>query len=148
MWRCLSRWGSCWWLCERSKDTYFEVDKRNLLKSNGGQGRAVANAAKARHLKAMAYVATRDLLELEVIKRVTVPVHVTVEVSLPKAASRFDPPNYYPSVKPLIDGMTQAGLWPDDSSHYIPQFTFMAAPPTSRAGVWGFNITWKGVSDD
>ena len=37
---------------------------------------------------------------------------------------RMDPPNFYPTVKALVDGMTDAGLWTDDSHEVIKYMTF------------------------
>lgn len=30
-------------------------------------------------------------------------------------ARKFDPPNFYPTIKPFIDGLTDAGWWEDDN---------------------------------
>ena len=32
---------------------------------------------------------------------------------------RRDPHNYYPTIKPIIDGLTDANLWPDDTPEYV-----------------------------
>jgi len=32
---------------------------------------------------------------------------------------RRDPHNYYPTIKPIIDGLTDAGFWPDDTPEYV-----------------------------
>jgi crossover junction endodeoxyribonuclease RusA len=32
---------------------------------------------------------------------------------------RLDPPNFYPTVKALVDGLTDAGIWTDDNSEVI-----------------------------
>ncbi|HEM6309469.1 TPA: hypothetical protein U2C79_001041 [Streptococcus suis] len=37
---------------------------------------------------------------------------------------RMDPPNFYPTVKALVDGMTDAGIWTDDSHEVIKYMTF------------------------
>ncbi len=37
---------------------------------------------------------------------------------------RMDPPNFYPTIKALIDGMTDAGLWTDDNHEIIKYMTF------------------------
>ncbi|HFR3829791.1 TPA: hypothetical protein ACHWCH_001421 [Streptococcus suis] len=37
---------------------------------------------------------------------------------------RMDPPNFYPTVKALIDGMTDAGIWTDDSHEVIKYMMF------------------------
>ncbi|TYC49931.1 hypothetical protein ESZ50_04900 [Weissella muntiaci] len=33
---------------------------------------------------------------------------------------RFDPQNFWPTIKPFEDGMTSAGFWTDDNSKVIP----------------------------
>lgn len=37
---------------------------------------------------------------------------------------RMDPPNFYPTIKALVDGMTDAGLWADDNHEIIKYMTF------------------------
>ncbi|MGQ7329569.1 hypothetical protein ACTGUS_11095 [Streptococcus suis] len=37
---------------------------------------------------------------------------------------RMDPPNFYPTVKALVDGMTDAGIWTDDNHEVIKFMTF------------------------
>ncbi|HFI0130997.1 TPA: hypothetical protein ACGOSD_001208 [Streptococcus suis] len=37
---------------------------------------------------------------------------------------RMDPPNFYPTVKALVDGMTDAGIWTDDSHEVIKYMMF------------------------
>ncbi|HEL2057735.1 TPA: hypothetical protein TY768_000903 [Streptococcus suis] len=51
------------------------------------------------------------------------PCHVLVKIFSP-AKTRLDPPNLYPTVKALIDGMTDAGLWLDDNHTVIKSMTF------------------------
>jgi len=43
-----------------------------------------------------------------------------VSFRFPMATNRRrDPHNYYPTIKPIIDGLTDAGLWPDDTAEYV-----------------------------
>lgn len=35
-----------------------------------------------------------------------------------------DVPNWYPTIKPIIDGLTDGGLWNDDNSKVIKRFIF------------------------
>ena len=42
----------------------------------------------------------------------------------PPSNRRMDPPNWYPTVKPIIDGMTDANIWTDDNSHVIKGMYF------------------------
>jgi crossover junction endodeoxyribonuclease RusA len=47
------------------------------------------------------------------------PVEVTVVFTTKQPNRRRDPHNFFPTVKHLIDGLTLAGLWPDDDSTHV-----------------------------
>lgn len=48
-----------------------------------------------------------------------------IQVTLPvKGRRRRDPHNFMPTVKPIVDGLVHAGLWPDDT----PEFVTVAEP--------------------
>lgn len=48
------------------------------------------------------------------------PGRYRVEAILPvKGARRRDPSNWHPTIKAIIDGMTRANVWPDDSAEYV-----------------------------
>lgn len=51
------------------------------------------------------------------------PVEVSVTVC-PTTRSRMDPPNVYPSVKALVDGLTDACWWEDDHWRFLPLMSF------------------------
>jgi crossover junction endodeoxyribonuclease RusA len=59
------------------------------------------------------------------ITPVTGPVDVVVTVSYPDRRRR-DAPNLWPTVKPLIDGMVDAGVLPDDSDAQVRRTVFQA----------------------
>lgn len=42
----------------------------------------------------------------------------------PPTKRRFDPPNLYPTVKHLIDGMTDANYWKDDDWKHLNTMSF------------------------
>ena len=42
----------------------------------------------------------------------------------PPTKRRFDPPNIYPTVKPIIDGLTIGSFWEDDNTEHITSMTF------------------------
>lgn len=43
-----------------------------------------------------------------------------VSVALPvKDKRRRDPHNYFATVKPIVDGLVDAGLWPDDTPEWV-----------------------------
>lgn len=45
----------------------------------------------------------------------------------PPTNRRFDPPNIYPTVKALIDGLTDAGIWEDDNGKIIKMISFISS---------------------
>ena len=51
------------------------------------------------------------------------PCKVLVTVYAP-TRRRLDPPNLYHTVKALIDGLTDANLWPDDNHEVIKEMSF------------------------
>lgn len=110
------------------------VGKNSLLKSNGKQGDVYANARKADMIRRIGSACTRNLLHLNILHREEL-VDLLVMEHYPKRVSRADPPNLWPTVKHLIDGMTDAGLWPDDDStiSVAPSSNCIQNRPASRA---------------
>lgn len=51
-------------------------------------------------------------------KPITCPVRVIAYITKPRAG-RYDPGNLYPTAKAVLDGFTDAHLWPDDSHQYV-----------------------------
>ena len=52
------------------------------------------------------------------------PCEVTVTIYSP-TKSKLDSPNLYPTVKAIIDGMTDAGIWTDDNNRVIKKLSFV-----------------------
>lgn len=48
---------------------------------------------------------------------------VTVTIK-PPTRRKLDPPNYYPTVKPIIDGLTDAKWWKDDNFQHMLEVRF------------------------
>lgn len=46
------------------------------------------------------------------------PAMVVITLDVPDARRR-DPANYYATVKPIVDGLVDAGWWPDDTPEYV-----------------------------
>lgn len=42
----------------------------------------------------------------------------------PPTKRRMDPPNFYPTIKALVDGLTDAKIWTDDNHEVIKYMTF------------------------
>ena len=45
----------------------------------------------------------------------------TVSIALPVASLNVkrDPSNWYPTIKAIVDGLTDAGCWPDDNADWV-----------------------------
>jgi crossover junction endodeoxyribonuclease RusA len=57
-----------------------------------------------------------------------------VQIALPVADRRQrDPHNYFATVKPIVDGLVDAGLWPNDTPTWVTTVEPTLIPPTSRA---------------
>jgi crossover junction endodeoxyribonuclease RusA len=53
-------------------------------------------------------------------RRVWDQAPATVAITLPvRTSARRDPHNYFATVKPIIDGLVDAGLWPDDTPDWV-----------------------------
>lgn len=52
-----------------------------------------------------------------------------VHIELPVRDRRRDPSNYAPTVKHIVDGLVDAGLWPDDTPEWVTTIE-----PTLRVG--------------
>jgi crossover junction endodeoxyribonuclease RusA len=46
------------------------------------------------------------------------PSLVTVHLPV-KGNRRRDPHNWFPTIKPIVDGLVDAGLWPDDTPQWV-----------------------------
>jgi len=60
--------------------------------------------------------------------------HVAAFIGYPRNG-RADPANAAPTVKALIDGMVDAGVWPDDDSTYVIGPTYLRDKASGQAGV-------------
>ena len=56
---------------------------------------------------------------------------------------RLDPPNFYPTVKALVDGLTDAGIWTDDNSEVIKFMTFKRGGPSEIPGKYRVRLEIK-----
>lgn len=56
---------------------------------------------------------------------------------------RLDPPNFYPTIKALVDGLTDAGIWTDDNSEVIKFMTFKRGGPSELPGKYRVRLEIK-----
>lgn len=75
------------------------------------------------------------------------PCHLTVTVYKP-TRRRLDTPNLYPTVKPLVDGMTEAGIWTDDNDNVIKSTKFQLGGLSGKKGFYKFVLTIEEEKDN
>jgi crossover junction endodeoxyribonuclease RusA len=67
-------------------------------------------------------------------------VHVCAWIGYPRAG-RADPSNAAPVVKAALDGLTDAGVWPDDDSRHVVAVEYRRDKNTGRPGEWTVRLT-------
>ena len=68
------------------------------------------------------------------------PVRIEAFVWKPRA-NHYDPGNFYPTAKPILDGVVDAGWLPDDD------FMHVIGPDMRHGGVGPARIVFKFVTD-
>lgn len=72
-------------------------------------------------------------------------IRVTV-FSLTKG--RIDPPNFYPTIKHLIDGLTDASWWKDDDFDHLKEISFVYGGVSEVKGEYKFVLDIEEVVED
>lgn len=71
---------------------------------------------------------------------------ITIYVANP-TSHLIDPPNFYPTVKPIIDGLTYAGFWEDDNFNHIQEVSFRYDSTKSEKGFYNFTLIIEEVGE-
>ena len=106
----------------RDNQLAFTIPASEWLTSNG----RYHHMTKAQHtalLRHRAHTQTIKAIRTRQLTPYTVLPLLVIEIGY-SSRRKADPPNAYPTIKALIDGMTDAGLWPDDNSDIIKQYLF------------------------
>jgi crossover junction endodeoxyribonuclease RusA len=97
---------------------------------NANDSRGQSRIAAIRHTKQVrAWREAGRLCAFNGRRRPRIPnlATVTVFFGTDRPNQRRDPMNWYPTVKALVDGLTDARFWPDDDASYVliaqPVFT-------------------------
>ncbi|MBS6101020.1 MAG: hypothetical protein KH751_00170 [Actinomyces sp.] len=98
--------GARYWISSNDRPVWQEKARRTAALVRIG-----ATAAMAHRLK------------VETPARLVVTVHTPTN-------RRFDPPNAWPTVKPIIDGFVKAGALADDSHKELPETVFRQGEKT------------------
>ncbi|VPO69592.1 phage Holliday junction resolvase [Streptococcus pneumoniae] len=75
------------------------------------------------------------------------PCEVTVTIYSP-TKSKLDPPNLYPTVKAIIDGMTDAGIWTDDNHKVIKKLSFVYGGLSEEKGHYRLEFDIEEVENE
>lgn len=86
-----------------------------------------AKAKRTKFIRTLAHIGAGEAFE----GRTWMQVHVGVFVGYP-TRSKADPSNAAPAVKAALDGLTDAGVWPDDDSEHVVTVTY--AREASKSG--------------
>ena len=99
-----------------SSTIVFTVPDNEWLSSNDRLHWAV-KSRKTAELRERAQYQSLNALRAGTLKPAFGRVLVTAGIQY--RTGRADPANAYPTIKALIDGMTDAGIWEDDSAKYL-----------------------------
>lgn len=122
-----------------------EFELININSTRGGHFRVKGPKVKA--LREAGRTAVADL-GIPPMTLARVVCHVTRD----RLGDRWDPANWYPSAKAVVDGFTDAGLWPDDSIRHVvgPDMRGVygvKCPPYGRLTFEIFDLS-EGVRDE
>ena len=71
---------------------------------------------------------------------------LVVNVRIPTGRA-FDPPNYWPTIKYLEDGLTDASWWVDDNLHTIPFTAFTGGEKSDIPDSYIFTLTFIPLNE-
>lgn len=100
-----------------SIEIVIDIPKTLWLSENGSHRSHWYVSTRRKDLKWLGFTKMREYLaehEGVCLER----AHVTAFVQYP-SNNRADPMNAAPTVKPIIDGFTQSGIWVDDDSKHV-----------------------------
>ncbi|MHC5922140.1 RusA family crossover junction endodeoxyribonuclease [Lactococcus lactis] len=59
----------------------------------------------------------------------------------------YDPPNYSPTSKAIIDGLTDAGIWSDDNKNVIRRTSFEHGGLSGDTKMWKVELVVKELTE-
>lgn len=115
----------------RSSGKKSSLAKGNEMISSNDRLHHMVKAELTNHLRAMAR--ETDFSEYDEIPTFSMDrkCHV-IAIIHPPTNRRMDAPNWYPTVKALIDGLTDAGVFEDDNNMVITSLTFVPGQKTNN----------------
>lgn len=95
----------------------------NFMISANDRMHPMVKAGITRYLRELGATTIKDTNVKNIYFTPEKPCDVTIKVFAP-TKRRMDAPNWYPTVKALLDGMTDANLWSDDNNDVIKRTIF------------------------
>lgn len=93
-----------------------------------------------------------DNASYEAVNAIEVPFLYTkarVRVLIGNTVKRdFDPPNFWPTVKAITDGLTDCAWWEDDNFNYLTEVSFAYGERSDTKGCYRFQIIIEPVLSD
>lgn len=118
----------------------IDVPPNEWLSANDRRGHWAAKAKRTKALRARgAWAARQQRLA------VPTPVLVVADIGYPRNG-KADPNNASPTVKAILDGLTDAGVWPDDDSEHVIGPLYRRGPKTGRQGWHTVTLTFTQQS--
>lgn len=119
------------YVLNRSTGKKSSLAKGNEMISSNDRLHHMAKSQLTGHLREMA--SETDFSEYGTLPAFTSDnkCHIIVVVN-PPTNRRMDSPNWYPTVKALVDGLTDIGLFADDDDSVISSITFMRGQKTDN----------------
>lgn len=75
------------------------------------------------------------------------PCILIIEIRPPNTR-RMDSPNWYPTVKALLDGLVDAGLLSDDNNQVIKEMRFRTGATHQNKGFYDIQLRFQSVTTD
>lgn len=94
-----------------------EIPKEWWMTSNQRLHR-MDKARRTANIRQLAAIKARGLMP--VTEQVAARCHIALD-----SRRHFDPPNAWPTVKAILDGITDARIWPDDDATHVPVTSFL-----------------------
>jgi crossover junction endodeoxyribonuclease RusA len=98
------------------------------LSLNGARGNHYARARTVKQVRRLAGFLAQQA-RIPPLRRCSIELHYA-----PTDRRRRDPHNLVATLKPIEDGIVDAGVVPDDTAEYVPPSTPVIDPPTGKAG--------------
>lgn len=105
----------------KRKSGNASLKKGNEMISSNDRYHPVVKSQITKHLRALSAEKSKGLVTTPFSPENPCTVLITVYAPTKR---RMDSPNWYPTVKALLDGMTDANVWTDDDNRVIKLVSF------------------------